>query len=157
MPQTYEFGEFVERVQAMQEDFPGDMGEALETCDPIILDGIKQNFATASSAGGVAWPKRKDPRPTHPLLDKTGGFKTAATSDMGSLKVIEDNTYTRAMIPGESGTSLAGIRRHQFGDRAVLGRDGILPRPYFGISEDTVDKCVEVIADAAMANLLEHI
>ena len=44
-------------------------------------------------------------------------------------------------VPGIG--SLMGWRRHQWGDEDVMGRPGILARPFVGISDEVADKCAE--------------
>ena len=130
----------------MAADFPGDQSAALEVCDDLILAGVAENFDNSRSASGDSWPARKDPKPTHPLLVLNGDLKAYATGG-GDLEITATE-LTRTLPVGTSGTSLAGVRRHEFGDQEILGRDGILARPFFGMSDETAGKCADVIADS---------
>ena len=137
---------FIADIEAAADGLPGDLSEALKTCDDLILAGIEENFENSQSADGEGWPARKDPKLTHPLLILEGDLKAYATGG-GDVEITADE-LVRTLPPGASGTSLAGVRRHEFGDEEIMGFDGILPRPYFGVSDETAEKCADVVADA---------
>ncbi len=124
-----------------------DVSEAFERCADLLQEGFAENFRAAASSEGEAWPARKDPGPQHPLLILTGTLAAAATH--GNVREVNPASVTSGVAVGDSG-SLAGARRHQLGDQEAIGRKGILPRPYIGASEEVVDACVEVLADAAV-------
>lgn len=144
--------EFAADFRDLAAGFPGDLREALGECDAAILEGISENFDNAADASGEAWPARKDPVPQHPLLILEGDLRHYATGG-GPEAEISEAELVRRLLPGQSGTSLAGIRRHEFGDSEILGRDGILARPYFGVSEATADRTAEIIGDVIMEAL----
>lgn len=145
--------EFAERLQRLETEGV-DLTDAMEACEPILLEGVDENFDTRSDGSGKPWPARKDPGPRHPLLELTGSLRRAATDRNGVDSEIAEDTLTLTMQQGPSGTSRAGIRRHEFGDAAVMGRPGILPRPYFGVSEETADDMADIIAEAVAEAIL---
>lgn len=128
----------------------GQLGEentkALKECDRIITVSVETNFLASETARGEAWPERKDPGPTHPLLILEGDLVAAAIT--GDGVITDGKVLTRTMPEGPTGTSLAGIRRHEFGDEEIMGKPGILARPYFGVSSAAADKCADTVADA---------
>jgi len=124
-----------------------DVSEAMERCADLLQEGFAENFRASASSEGTAWPARKDPGPQHPLLILTGTLAAAATH--GSVREVNPSSVTSGVAVGAKG-SLAGARRLQLGDQVALGREGILPRPYIGASEEVLDACVEVLADAAV-------
>jgi len=143
--------EFVnEFSRELPSTFGVDQSAALAECKPILLQGIQDNFSNKKSSSGQAWPARKDPGPQHPLLNLTGALMLAATGGGEGTSSVgrEDATSIELGVSkGASGTSLAGINRHQFGG------GGILARPYMGISDSTADACADVIADFALKEL----
>lgn len=145
--------EFAERLQRLETEGVN-LTDAMEECEPILLAGVDGNFDRRGDASGQPWPARKDPGPRHPLLELTGALRRAATGGDGVASEIADDSLTLRLRQGPSGTSRAGIRRHEFGDAAVMGRPGILPRPYFGVSEETADDVADVIADAVAEAIL---
>ncbi len=149
--------EFERRLERLPMLFPGDQSEALEDCDAMLMYGVEENFLNMQTSAGRSWPQRKDPRAHHPLLQDTGDlYRAAAGRDSsGSQRTIADNVLTRRMVKGTPGTSRAGIRRHEFGDEEVLGREGILARPYYGVSKSTADKCADVVADRLVEAVME--
>lgn len=149
--------EFEKRIDNMAKAFPGDQTEALEVCDGFILQGIQENFMRSATSRGEPWPQRKDPGPTHALLILDGDLKAAATGQSGIPADNDGTRLIRAMPRGPTGSSLAGVRRHEFGDVAILGSDGILARPYYGVSEDVADSCADAVADGVSAFVMENL
>ncbi|KKN80767.1 hypothetical protein LCGC14_0325730 [marine sediment metagenome] len=154
--------EFQGKVERIAASFGEENTEALERCDVVLQAGIEDNFRQSRTARGEAWPLRKDPKPTHPLLIMDGDLLVAAIYSVGT--VSDGKVLTKIMPEGPTGTSRAGIRRHEFGDATrrqnlsaalriyagdkEVGSPGILARPYFGVSEESADKCAEIVADA---------
>ena len=124
-----------------------DMSMAGERCADLLQEGFAENFRAGASSEGEAWPARKDPGPQHPLLILSGVLAAAATH--GNVREIGPSSVTSGVAVGDSG-SLAGARRQQLGDQVAIGREGILPRPFIGASEEVLDACVDVLADAAV-------
>ena len=137
--------EFNQRMRQIASNFGEDNTTALESCDLVLEEGIRQNFDESETARGEPWPLRKDPEPKHPLLILEGSLKAAAMYTRG--KIADGKTLTRQLQQGPTGTSRAGIRRHEFGDEEVLGREGILARPYYGVSSEAADRCADTVAD----------
>jgi len=121
-----------------------DFTDALSACRNMVSDAIDSNFVNARTAAGEAWPPRKDPVPTHPLLILLGDLKEAATG--GDVDRIEDG---HVLVFGVStGTIVyAGVQNFGWPER------NIKPRPYMGISEAIVDQCADVIVDQKVAEL----
>ena len=157
MPTKMTAEEFERRLERLSSLFPGDQTAALEDCDAMLMYGVEDNFLNMQTSAGRAWPQRKDPRARNTLLQDTGDLYRAASGrdSSGSQRTIAENVLTRRMVKGTSGTSRAGIRRHEFGDEEVMGREGILARPYYGVSTSTADKCADVVADRLVESVME--
>jgi phage gpG-like protein len=132
-------------MEQIVRDFGEENTDALKECDEVLRAGVEANFDASATARGEAWPARKDPTPKHPLLILEGNLKQSATTEEGQIS--DGKTLTRIMPRGASGTSLAGIRRHEFGDEEILGKDWIQARPYYGVSSQAADDCAEIVAD----------
>lgn len=141
--------EFVAELDRLGTSFGEENTEALQECDKIIVASVAVNFQDATTARGEPWPARKpNPReknPGHSLLILEGDLQQAATT--GDGEITDGKTLTRRMPEGSQGTSLAGIRRHEFGDEEMLGKEGILARPYYGVSPEAADRCADKVAD----------
>jgi phage gpG-like protein len=148
--------EFSDRLKRMETEGVN-LTDAMGECRDILLAGVEQLFDRRSDASGQPWPARKNPRPRHPLLELTGSLRRAVAGPnadgLDDPDITEDGLTLRVR-QGPSGTSRAGIRRHEFGDAVAMGRPGILPRPYFGVSDDTADDVADVIADAVAEAIL---
>lgn len=121
---------------------------AIAAIRDLVLEGIDENFLRRQTADGHAWPKRKD-RKTHPLLEKTGALREAATSKApGHVERIEDNSIELGVEKIELG-GLMGALAHQFGYQ-----EGNIPkREYLGISRFTFDGCVAATERTAAEQL----
>ncbi len=139
--------EFAEEFEQLAETFGDDMTDALIECKSPISEGIEDNFRKSQTSEGQAWPPRKDPGPTHPLLILTGTLMLSAT--LGGVQRIEDGSI---LVYGTSTDILAYARRQQLGDTTWPAK-GIAPRPYVGISDTTLDECAEIVADHALAEV----
>jgi hypothetical protein len=130
-----------------------DLSAPLQTARDIIERGFADNFASQSTAEGVAWPPRKSKRFNHPLLLLTGTLKKAATgeSKVGHIERIQGNEIEVGVVQVEGVGSLMGSRRHQQGDNP----QGIRPRPYIGISEETETKCAEAVGQILAGKVFE--
>lgn len=148
--------EFTRELDAAVSEAGENNTPALESCEMIIRASVEENFQTATTARGEAWPERKDPKPTHPLLILEGELMAAATAKgAGASMTISDGKVLEiSMDSGPTGTSRAGIRRHEFGDEEIMGKPGIRARPYFGVSSEAADACADTVADAVVEQLL---
>jgi hypothetical protein len=154
MPDALTVKQFQERLDRISREFPGDMDEGLMLCVPEVYEGIGTNFDRQATASGVAWPARKDKDPDldHPLLHLTGALEEAATGVNANLKPrIEDNELIMGVAVGEPGTSLGGARVHQEG----YPEKNIAQREYLGFTPEAVDRCVDILADVAVENIVE--
>ena len=152
MAEPLTLDEFQERLDRIGREFPGDMNEALALCTFEVWKGIGSNFDRQATAGGEAWPPRKD-KLTHPLLRLTGALEEAATGQgANSFSRVENgDTLEIGVTKGASGTSLGGAAVHQYG----YPEKNIAQREYLGFTDEALDACVEILADAAVANILE--
>ena len=119
-----------------------DLSQALSHCRLAIREGIRAAFSAAvDPQTGQSWAPRKRPYP-HPPLMKTQTMAMAATGlGSGSIGTIEG----RVLRVGVSSGAVAYAPFHQFG----TGR--MVARPFVGASEQTLDICGEIIADAGLA------
>jgi hypothetical protein len=147
--------EFVQRMEQIARNFGEDNTDALKECDGVLRASVEANFQDSATARGEMWPSRKDPGPTHPYLILEGSLKQAATTGEG--QITNGKLLTRTMPSGPTGTSLAGIRRHEFGDQEILGKDWIQARPYYGVSSAAADDCAELLADALATSVVEQL
>jgi hypothetical protein len=158
MPRELTLSQLMEEINVLAANFGENQEDALAECDKILLMGIGENFLNSTTARGDAWPQRKDPTLKHELLILEGHLAAAATGKTHSDAVsITDGgkVLTRRMPSGPSGTSLAGRRRHEFGDEEILGKAGILARPYYGIREESADACAELIGEALLEQVAQ--
>jgi phage gpG-like protein len=122
--------------------------QGLRNCIPIIREKIASNFDSAATAAGSAWPphaastvKRYGP---HPLLNLTGKMK-AATLDPGAnhIEIVSDGHLSF----GVSGDQPSHPWTHQEGSEKAH----VPQREFVAIDEDTVDKCLNEIADQVVS------
>ncbi len=113
-----------------------DLGPALEMCKPIIAQGIAANFEARGTPGGTPWPPRVDNLP-HPLLEKSGDMRLAATGGPGSVSETND----RELIVG---VSIDAIPYAGFQNR---GTQRIPAREYMGVNSGVLAECDRIIAD----------
>lgn len=138
--------QLVQEFDAAAARLGGDHADLLASFVPLVQADVQQNFGRSSTAGGTAWPARKDSKP-HPLLRLSGALEAAATGrGPGHVQTIENNELTY----GVSGIVYAA--RQNYGDvpgsRDRLGRRMNIPaREYMAISEGTVDEIAEKFAD----------
>ena len=139
--------EFVRDFTALADSLFGDsfVEERLRICAPIILDGVADNFDKSQTAAGVRWPDRKDPGPTHPLLILDGDLKVAAT--YGNINRVVGDTLevgvSKDTIP------YAGVHQYGYPDRNIAQRE------YLAMSNATIDHCCQIVAAAAVAELVD--
>lgn len=138
--------QLVQEFDAAATRLAGDYTDLLTSFIPLVQADVQQNFGNSSTAGGTAWPQRKDKKP-HPLLRLSGALEAAATGrGPGNVQTIENNELTY----GVSGIVYAA--RQNYGDvpgsRDKLGRRMNIPaREYMAITEGTVDEFAERAAD----------
>ncbi|MFQ5495928.1 MAG: phage virion morphogenesis protein, partial [Phycisphaerae bacterium] len=95
---------------------------------------VEENFANATGPQGQAWPARKDPRGTWPLLVKTGTLKAEATR--GQAETTDRELTLRV--------GLVYAATHQYGRAGA----NIPARPYMGASDRHLDTIGKIIGDA---------
>jgi len=122
---------------------------ALDLCKTLVLDGIDDNFLRRQTADGHAWPRRKDRKP-HPLLEKTGTLRAAATGQgQGKIERMLEGNAIEVGVEKVPGTSLMGALAHQFG----YPPGNIPQRQYLGISRFTLSECREATEESAAKEL----
>ena len=141
----YTVEEFEQRMTSLGEAYGHDCAAALDVCRPLVIDGIRDNFAGSHDSQGNAWPLRKDPIPQHPLLILTGQLQEAATGG-GPAHVdrVEDcNTLVIGVdkSAGDHSGGIPGAAVHQYG----YSPRNIVARPYLGISEAVQSHCVDAL------------
>ena len=141
MAQTVD--EFVADFQRRLDRLDADLTEPLEDCAEVILEGVADNFRRSQTAGGEPWPSRKDPGPKHPLLILSGDLMTAAM--YGNIHRIAGDTLELGVSHG----AIPYAATHQEGD---LGRN-IKQREYMAVSDPTVDRCCDIVADHMVEQL----
>jgi hypothetical protein len=136
--------EFAASLERVGTTMNGVQDAALHKCIPLVRARIQRNYDEGGTADGQAWPahapstvKRYGP---HPLLILTGKMK-AATLDPGSGHI--ENITGGTLTFGVSGDLPEHPWVHQEGSK-----DGRVPqRQFVALDNETVDKCVELIAD----------
>jgi len=132
--------EYAEQIETNTE--PPDLRPVLEECRAHILVGMTEGFNQGRAPDGTAWPARKDPRKTHPLLTLSGALKAAAGSPAtGHVERFEADALEIGVEKVQQG-GLPGAAVHQFG----YAKRNIAARPYVGISEETATKCSATVA-----------
>lgn len=129
----------------LERTFHAPLKEGLDKCAAEIRGAYEQNFDSASSPTYGGWPPRKDTLP-HPLLVLSGKLKAAATQQ-GAAGHVEENDGRELGVGVEKSSDLPYTHVHQYGWKAIP------PRPYIDVSEQTVDKCEQHVADDLAAKL----
>jgi len=136
--------EFAADFNTLAAAFGQDMTAALQECAPLILKGIEEHFDESRTAAGEAWPARKDPGPTHPLLILEGTLKLAAT--LGQINEVIDGQTLKVGVDKDV-VPYAGV--HQFG----FPEGNIAQREYLAMSDVTIGACGDVIAKHAVSQV----
>ena len=142
MSQSILIDELPEELRAVLTELEtSDLSQALSHCRQVIREGVRAAFSAAvDPQTGQAWAPRKRPYP-HPPLMKTQTMAMAAVGlGSGSVGTIEG----RVLRVGVSSGAVAYAPFHQFG----TGR--MVARPFMGASEQTLDACGEILADAGL-------
>lgn len=110
---------------------------------PVIRQGIELRFETATTPDLNPWPARK-PNPKddgHPLLIDTGALIAAAIGQgTGAIEQVS----SRELVVGIDGQVIEYANVHN------EGYEQIPQREYFGLDDQTIDQCEELIADYIM-------
>ena len=117
----------------------------LESFIPVIRADVQSNFDNAQTAGGQAWPRRKDSKP-HPLLKLSGALEAASVgTGANHIEEISNNELTF----GVRGVPYAAVQQEG-------GGNNIPAREYMAVSEDTVDQLAEMAADFQLKRFMER-
>ena len=119
------------------------LDDALSDCAKVLQEGFVDNFQAARDSDGVAWPARKDPRPTHPLLILSSALLKSVQSDTPD---ISGRTLQVGVDPA-SGIPYAAV--HQFG----YPPRNIAQREYIHATDDVLVACAEIIGDEVAAEV----
>ncbi len=117
--------------------------DAMQDCLDVIHGGVEDAFAAKVDSAGAAWPPRKD-KLTHPLLVKSGKLKAAATTG----GTVGDRELTTSI----KGADVPYAATHQNGST----KRNIPRREYQYATEETLDACAEIIADAGLEAIFPH-
>jgi phage gpG-like protein len=120
--------------------------EGLRRCLPIVKDGIRFNFDSATDPDGVGWPARSVQGDGHPLLVDTGQLRDAATG--GHIADVDGDTLRVGVDKGGGGGGIPGAAVHNYG----FGK--IPKREYLGLREEFIEKCQEQLTNAMMEHLV---
>ena len=110
-------------------------------CLDILTGNIRENFANQASPFGQPWPARKVEGDGHPLLIQSGAlFEAAVGEHRGSVTRVSKDTLEHGVDTSVDEGGIAGAGQHQFGGKFIP------PRPYLGMSEESQEKCAELVA-----------
>ena len=156
-----EFADHMTDVERQFEHAP--LSEATRACYGLLVDGTRKMFSTQTNPWGAPWPVRVDSF-GHPILNKSGALQDAATGGSGSVTRIGGRSVEYGVQKASEG-SLAGAAVHQYGAtiRAkkapflvfrlapsgplIRKKQVTIPaRPYLGATDETQEKCGQVIA-----------
>lgn len=113
---------------------------------PILRDGFAGNFQRQEDSRGGGWPDRQDNLP-HPLLTETGALWGATTGNgAGSVEHVSARELATGVDKGVDAGGIPGAAVHNFGYPPL----NIPQREYLYASTDTLDECVESLADGAL-------
>jgi len=116
------------------------LDDALAQCAEELQEGFADNFQRAADSAGGAWPQRKDPTPTHPLLQLTGALLESTQTDTPSIagRMLQVGVDPSS---GAGGVPFAAV--HQFGSSSR----NIAQREFIYATDDVLDACAEIIGD----------
>lgn len=115
---------------------------ALRNCLPLVIEGIGANFDAESDPDGAGWPARVGKDDGHPLLQKSGQLRAAATG--GHIAEVIGDTLRVGVDKGGGGGGIPGAAVHNFG----FGR--VPRREYLGLKGEDLNKCQEQFVDSLM-------
>lgn len=132
-----EVDDYVKDVSQNLDSEPLD--EAMEACRDELYRGIRSAFnSSVDPETGVSWAPRKREGDGHPLLIDTGALlQSAVGSGPGMIQRLDAREVT-------IGSSVYYGKFHQYGTNKMPAR------PFMGASPETLDRCGEIIADAAL-------
>lgn len=116
-----------------------DLQPALDRVRDLLTADIKGNFNGGHTPTGESWPPLKNP--THKPLVDTGALMASAAAAAGAA-TVRGNVIT---VDGSGLVPYAGFQND--GTRSIPARE------FWGISDATLDKVAEVIADAVAKKL----
>lgn len=137
----------------------GDLSEPLRECANLARQDFAENFAAQAGPHSGAWaPRKKDGSGKigeagsgHPLEIKSGALFLAETSDFGAGAITEigRREATLGVDPDVIPYAAAQNYGHTY-DNPLR----VLPqRESFDIRDATADRCLEMVADAALEQL----
>lgn len=137
----------------------GDLSDPLTECAHLARQDFAENFAAQAGPHSGAWAPRKqkgsgkigEKGAGHPLEIKSGALFLAETSDFGAgaLTDIGPREATLGVDPDAIPYAAAQNYGHTY-DNPLR----VLPqRESFDIRDATADRCLEIVADAALEQL----
>ena len=126
----------------------GDFSDALLKCAPIITEAFGDNFAKQETAGGEAWPERKDPIPKHPLLILTSKLIQAAVG--GGPGHVERVWSHEINVGVDCGTvPYAAVHEYGWPERNIPSRE------YLGVDDNHLEQCRETIEEGVYVAMFD--
>lgn len=102
--------------------------------------GVEQRFDEEADAENVAWAELKYRTQPPPKLVRTGKLKEAATGDTGMGAAKEVQSRAAQWSIDSTDVPYAGFH--------MTGTSKMAARPYFEVTDETLDAIGETIADA---------
>lgn len=129
------------------------LDDALGECAAKLQEGFAANFQRAADSGGGAWPARKDPKPTHPLLQLTGALLASTQSGSpGNITTVDGRTLQTGVDKSVKLGGIPGAAVHQFG----YPPRNIAQREYLYATDDVLVACAEVIGDEVVGRVFSQ-
>lgn len=163
--------DFSERIKSAAEQLAKPVfHDALDDCAEVVAQQYKTQFDLEESPTRQPWePWQWRPAvapPDHPTGFITGRLKFSLAGDTPDTVEENDGRSLR------KGTNVPYAEKFHAGgeeitDVTLLSRGGrvkpagskinIIPRPTFGLNENTIGECTEIVADAALDVVLESL
>ncbi len=127
------------------------LDESLGKVADRLQEGFADNFQRASDSGGGAWPARKDPSKTHPLLQLTGALLASTQSGSpGNITTIDGRTLQTGVDKSVDLGGIPGAGVHQFS----YPSQNIPQREYLYATDDVLVECANILADDIVSEVL---
>lgn len=147
----YEPAEFCAAMNEVATIRPGEIPEMFDEVKRIIREGIADNFAKQQTADGIGWPPRKIIGDGHPLLQDTLALRNAALGEgPGTVERVVGGDELQLGVEKIQLGGLPGAAVHQYG----YPEKNIPQREYLAMSEETIDKTVDAVADYLIERVL---
>lgn len=145
---TQTVDEFIRDMLHAANTFGRDLEHPIAACKDRVMEGFYDNFQNERTPGAGRWPKRKRPKPDHPLLQKTGALMRAVIgAGAGHVERITSlDGIAQLEIGVDKGVNqggLPGAAVHNFG----YPKKNIPQREYLALNNEAVKDCAGIMAD----------